>query len=97
MKLHEGCEEEYKKRHDALWPELARELTAAGIRDYVIYLDRTTHTLYASLKAAEHNTLDDLPSRDIVRKWRAFMTDLMETNPDGSPVVRDLTEMFYLD
>ena len=97
MQLYEGCEEEYRKRHDALWPELARELSAAGVRDYVIYLDPATRTLYASQKLTEHNTADGLPETDIVRKWWDYMADLMETNPDGSPVVRELTEMFYLD
>lgn len=97
MQLHEGCEEEYKKRHDEIWPELAKELADAGVRDYVIYLDKSTHTLFASQKVTEHNTADALPGRDIVRKWWDYMADLMETNSDGSPIVRKLTEMFYFD
>jgi len=97
MQLYDGCEEEYKKRHDELWPELARELADAGVRDYVIYLDRSTNTLFASQKVTEHNSADKLPGKEIVRKWWSYMADLMETNPDGSPVVRELVEMFYLD
>ena len=97
MQLKEGCEAEYKKRHDELWPELAKALSEAGVRDYVIYLDPKTNVLYASQKVTEHNTADQLPESPIVRKWWAFMADLMETNPDDSPVVWDLTEMFYLD
>jgi L-rhamnose mutarotase len=97
MQLKEGCEAEYKKRHDELWPELAKALSEAGVRDYVIYLDPKTNVLYASQKVTDHNTADQLPENPIVRKWWAFMADLMETNPDDSPVVWDLNEMFYLD
>ena len=97
MQLLPGNEEEYKRRHDEIWPELVKELEAAGVRDYVIYLDPRTLTLYASQKVTEHNTADDLPGKDIVRKWWDSMADLMETNPDRSPVVHPLTEMFYMD
>ncbi len=39
MHLHAGCEEEYKKRHDKLWPEMAKELKAHGASEYSIFLD----------------------------------------------------------
>ena len=47
MRLKPGCEKEYKKRHDAIWPELKAELRKAGVSDYSIYLDRKTNTLFA--------------------------------------------------
>ncbi len=97
MQLKPGNEAEYKRRHDEIWPELVAELEAAGVRDYLIYLDPRTHTLYASQKLTEHNTSDQLPEKEIVKKWWAYMADLMETNPDNSPKVYDLEEMFYMD
>jgi L-arabinose isomerase len=97
MKLLPGNVDEYKRRHDEIWPELVEELEKAGVRDYVIYLDPESLTLYASQKLTEHNRAEFLPETAVVKKWWAYMADLMETNEDNSPVVRDLTEMFYLD
>lgn len=97
MQLLPGKEEEYKKRHDEIWPELVKQLADAGVRDYVIYRDPRTNTLFASQKVTEHNTADSLPGIEVVRKWWAFMADLMETNDDDSPVIHNLDEMFYLD
>lgn len=97
MHLKPGVRDEYKKRHDEIWPELVSALEAAGIRDYGIYLDPRTDTLYASQKLTEHNTSDHLPELEIMRRWWDYMADLMETNPDGSPVVYPLDEMFYMD
>lgn len=97
MQLLPGNEAEYKRRHDEIWPELVAELQNAGVRDYVIYLDKRTSTLFASQKVTEHNTADQLATREIVKKWWSYMADLMETNPDDSPVVYDLEEMFYQD
>jgi len=97
MQLKPGNVEEYKKRHDEIWPELVKELGDRGVRDYVIYLDLRTLTLYASQKLTEHNTSTGLAQTEVVKKWWASMADLMETNPDNSPKVYELQEMFYLD
>ena len=87
MKLKPGFEEEYQKRHNEIWPELAKELTRAGVDDYSIYLDEETLTLFAVQKLTNDNTADLLPQSAIVQKWWSFMADIMEANPDNSPVV----------
>ena len=45
MQLFKGFEDEYKKRHDDLWPDLKQLLKANGISDYSIFLDETTNSL----------------------------------------------------
>ena len=97
MQLKEGYEAEYKKRHDEIWPELEKEISRAGISDYSIFLDEETLTLFAVQKLTEDNTADDLPQTEIVKKWWAYMADIMETNPDNSPVSKPLKEMFHMD
>ncbi|MCS7337783.1 MAG: L-rhamnose mutarotase [Verrucomicrobiae bacterium] len=97
MKLKPGCVDEYKRRHDNIWPELAAELRAAGISDYSIFLDEHTLTLFAVQKLTENNTAARLPASPIMRKWWEYMAPLMETNPDNSPVTRPLKEVFHLD
>ena len=97
MKLKPGFLAEYKKRHDEIWPELSRELRAAGISDYSIFLDEETGTLFAVQKQGEPFLADELPQKPIVRRWWDFMAPLMEVNPDHSPVAKPLTEVFHLD
>jgi L-rhamnose mutarotase len=97
MRLKAGCEAEYKKRHDEIWPELKAELRKAGISDYSIYLDRKTNTLFAFQYRADDAADDALPGKEIVRKWWHMMQDVMDTNPDESPVSDDLAEMFHMD
>lgn len=97
MKLKPGFETEYKKRHDEIWPELARELTEAGVCDYSIYFDPETNILFATQKLSDDNTADRLQQTPIVRKWWDFMSDIMEVNPDNSPVAVDIKEVFHQD
>ena len=97
MKLKAGFETEYKKRHNDIWPELSEELTAAGVCDYSIFLDEETLTLFAVQKLSDDHTADRLPQTAIVKKWWAHMSDIMETNPDNSPVAIGLKEVFHAD
>ena len=96
MKLKPGFEAEYKLRHDAIWPELSQALTAAGISDYSIFLDEETLTLFAIQKLAAGHSADLLPGHPVVRRWWDHMADLMEVNPDHSPVCIALPEVFHL-
>ena len=96
MKLNPGMEAEYTRRHDEIWPELAELLTAAGISNYSIHLERETNSLFGYLERREDHTMADLPNHLVMQRWWAHMGDIMATNADGSPVAADLTETFHL-
>lgn len=96
MKLHAGQEAEYRRRHDALWPELETLLKETGIADYSIFLDEKTLDLFGVLNIENPARLDDLPQHPVMQRWWAYMADIMETNPDNSPLSQPLREVFYL-
>ena len=97
MKLKPGFKEEYKKRHDEIWPELKSLLKENGVSDYTIFLDEETNTLFAVQQQDGNQSSQDLGNSPIVQKWWAYMADLMETNPDHSPVSIPLVKVFHLD
>ncbi|OFY58777.1 MAG: L-rhamnose mutarotase [Bacteroidetes bacterium RBG_13_46_8] len=97
MKLKPGFREEYKKRHDAIWPELAELIKSTGVADYSIFLDEETNILFAVQKQAGGQSSQDLGQNPVVQKWWSYMADIMETNPDNSPVSVPLTEVFHMD
>lgn len=96
MQLRPGNAAEYKRRHDALWPELEALLRAAGIRDYSIHLDEGTGGLFAVLWRRLDHGMDALPADPVMQRWWAHMADLMEVNPDASPRVVPLPTVFHL-
>ena len=97
MFLKPGCEAEYEKRHNAIWPELKKLLSENGVCDYSIYWDKDTNILFASQKVQGEESSQDMGSNPIVQKWWAYMADIMETNPDNSPLSIPLPELFYMD
>lgn len=97
MKLNPGQKQIYQQRHAEIWPELKRLLKEAGVSEYSIFLDEDTDTLFAFQKLTDGAGSQDLGKTDIVQKWWAYMSDIMETNPDNSPVSRPLQEVFYME
>lgn len=97
MKLIPGFEQEYEKRHREIWPELAALLRENGIQDYSIFLDQETSTLFAVQTVIGTGSSQSLGSTALVQKWWAYMADIMETNPDNSPISVPLQEVFTLD
>ena len=96
MQLHAGCEDEYRRRHESIWPELVALLRDAGIRDYSIFLDEKTLRLFAVLQTDDAMKLDSLAGEPVMRRWWEYMKDIMDTHADGSPVVVPLKGVFYL-
>ena len=97
MQLFDGYADEYKKRHDEIWPELISLLKNTGIHDYSIFLDEETNSLFAILKINDPSVISALAEKEVMKKWWTSLKDIMRVNPDHSPIVIPLKEIFYLD
>lgn len=97
MKLNPGFREEYCRRHKEIWPELVKLLKSEGISNYSIFLDEETNTLFAYQEQSGESSSQDLGKTEIVQKWWKYMADIMESNPDNSPVSIPLDQVFYME
>ena len=97
MKLYEGMAEEYERRHNLLWPEMKEMIHQYGGSNYSIFIDRDTNTLFAYIELEDEEKWDASADTAINRKWWDYMADIMETNPDNSPVSEPLHLAFHLD
>lgn len=95
MQLAEGQLDEYRKRHEELWPDLADLLKDAGISDYSIYFDATTHALFAVLWRSDGHKMDSLQHDPVMKKWWDYMADIMDTESSNAPVVTPLESVFH--
>ncbi|HUX57635.1 MAG TPA: L-rhamnose mutarotase [Bacteroidales bacterium] len=97
MKMVPGFKEEYRKRHTGIWSELVKLLKDEGIGNYSIFLDEETNTLFAYQEQSGASSSQSLGSTEVVKKWWKYMADIMETNPDNSPVTTPLEQVFYME
>ena len=96
MSVHKGFEEEYTRRHNPIWQELADTLTSHGVRNYSIFLDRETGDLFAYAEIESEERWAAIAKTDVCRRWWQHMRDVMPSMPDGEPVSRPLDEVFHL-
>ncbi|MGB8453931.1 MAG: L-rhamnose mutarotase [Anaerocolumna sp.] len=97
MKLFEGMEQEYARRHNELWPEMVDMIHAYGGRNYSIFFDKETNILFGYIEIEDEALWAQAADTAINRKWWDYMADIMETNPDNSPVTVDLPLVFHLE
>lgn len=97
MKLKPGCREEYRRRHSEIWPELVALLKETGVANYSIFLDEETNILFAYQEQSGESSSQDLGSTEIVKRWWKYMADIMETNPDNSPISIPLDQLFFME
>ena len=97
MKLYEGMAKEYEKRHNELWPEMIETIHEYGGSNYTIFYDEETNILFGYIEIESEEKWSKAADTAAFRKWWDFMADIMETNPDNSPVSIDLKNVFHLD
>src|SRR5258708_4258281 len=97
MQVHAGQEREYARRHQPIWDELAAVLRAHGGHNYSIVLNPLTRQLFAYVEIEDEARWQAIASTEICQRWWRHMSDVMPSNPDHSPLVSDLTEVFHQD
>jgi L-rhamnose mutarotase len=97
MRVHPDEHDEYQKRHNPIWNQLHQTLTDHGVHNYSIFLDAETSTLFGYVEIEDAAQWDAIAQTQICQKWWAYMKDIMPSNPDNSPVSRELTEVFHID
>ena len=96
--LKPGMKEEYKRRHDAIWPEMVALLKAAGIRNYTIWnVGDELFGYYECEKGLDYAASVQAES-PIVAKWNQYMEDVMTMPLDPDTGVQPkLERMFFLE
>lgn len=97
MKVNPDSHEEYKKRHDEIWPELVETLKEHGAHNYSIFLDKDINQLFAYVEIENEERWNAIANTEVCRRWWAYMKDIMPSNSDNSPVSVELKSVFYME
>jgi L-rhamnose mutarotase len=96
MKVHAGQEAEYERRHRPIWSELDAVLRAHGVNNYSIFLDPATQDLFAYAEIEDEERWNAIANTDVCRRWWSYMSDVMPSAADHSPLSAELKEVFHL-
>ncbi len=96
MSVHTGQEAEYERRHRPIWKELEETLVAHGVVTYSIFIDDSSRDLFGYAEIESDERWAAIASTEVCRRWWTHMRDIMPSNPDHSPVSRELREVFHI-
>lgn len=83
LEVRPGCEDEYLKRHDEIWPEMTEALKESGIRNYNIF--RYGLTLFGYFETDDlEKTQKFLAENDVNARWSEFMAPIMKVDINPS-------------
>ncbi|WP_372518341.1 L-rhamnose mutarotase [Winogradskyella sp.] len=96
MKVYPDMVDAYIKRHNPIWKELEETLKSHGISNYSLFLDEETNFLFGYVELESEVKWNEIANTDVCKRWWEYMSELMETNEDNSPVSKELKQVFYL-
>ena len=97
-KVADGKVEEYKKRHDEIWPEMKALLKQAGIRNYTIW--RSGHDLFGYYECEHGIEYAAKTQREspIIERWNKYMEDILIMEMDKETGAQPkLEQVFFLE
>ena len=86
---------EYTARHDAMWPDLREAITAQGGHNFTIYAAPSMDCVFGVVDVESIPEWSAGASSELTRKWWRYMSEVMPTNPDYSPVEIPLSTVFH--
>src|ERR687892_1604721 len=95
MSVYPGREAEYERRHNPIWAELEAVFVEHGVLSYSIFLDPATNDLFAYAEIENEERWQAIATTEACRRWWQSMRELMPSNPDDSPKLTDLAEVFH--
>jgi len=99
MRVKDGHQGEYVRRHREVWPEVMEEHRRAGVTKMAIYMNGPNLFLYMEVDdyAKAVRMLNKSPA---VLRWEEFMAPIMEVSGDhdfdpANPYPASLPEVFF--
>lgn len=100
LKVKKDRIEEYKKHHEAVWPEMLEALRRHGWHNYSLFM-RDDGLLFGYFETPDsfQAALDGMAGEEINTKWQEFMAPYFESPEGARPdqMMLELVEVFHLD
>ena len=94
FELRAGTEDEYKRRHDAIWPELVEAIRAAGIRNYSLFRRGRQVIAYAE---CHPDVATAFGATEVNRRWAEWFEDVIVSLTDEEGNLLRADEVWHLD
>jgi L-rhamnose mutarotase len=97
FELQPGMEDEYKRRHDEIWPELVDAIKDAGISNYTLFRRDRQVIAYAECEPDVATAFSKVGATDVNARWAAWFEDVIVRLTDESGNLFRAEEVWHLD
>jgi len=87
FRLVSGREDEYRRRHVEVWPELEEAIKAVGIVSSVVYVAGDTVVVLVEHPSDIEGALERLGATEVNARWSEYFADVMATEPEQAEEV----------
>lgn len=91
LRVKEGKEEEYRRAHAEVWPELVQAAREAGLQNHSTFISGRNVIAYLEAENPEE-AFSRYLSKDVKRRWDQAMSELLE-----APDTPSFEEVFHFD
>jgi L-rhamnose mutarotase len=92
-----GTAEEYKRRHDEIWPELVADIKAAGMTNYSLFRNGDSVIGYVECEPDVASSFVKLARSEANARWSEWFTDIIVALTDERGELFRLQEVWHLD
>lgn len=97
FEIYEGKEEEYKRRHDEIWPELVRDIKAAGFENYSLFRRGTSVVGYFEANPDAATAAKRMASSEASVRWANIFNEIIVNLNDSHGNLMSMAEVWHLD
>ena len=99
LKVKSDLVEEYKRRHEHVWPEMQEALRRNGWHNYSLFMRRDGMLFgYFETPDSLQAALDGMDDEDVNQRWQEQMAPFFEgTGHHADQMMEELVEVFHLD
>ncbi len=92
LQIRNGKEEEYRRRHEAVWPALIEAACEAGLKNHSCFVCNQQVIVYAEAEDID-GTFRELMAKDVKTKWDRWMSEILDDDNGGTM----FEEVFHFD
>ena len=89
--------DEYRARHENVWPEMRAALAEAGWGNYSIFLAEDGQLIGYLETESYQAALDAMAATDVNKRWQAEMSEFFVADGPPDQSFRRVAEIFHLD
>jgi L-rhamnose mutarotase len=92
-----GTEQEYRRRHDEIWPEMVSALKASGISNYTLFLRDLEVIAYAECEPDAPTAFAKMAATDVDKRWAAWFEEIIDRRYGEDGKAMRVPEVWHLD